>query len=208
MTLQFTAKLLLLQWVIVFTFSLPLATCKWWQVKSFLSSLWDSAFACSLAQIPSQQERLKTASHSSPCSYGCLWSLFPLKTFFSGGSLRSHVCDAVPILGSCSSTLTRLCLLIPIHWALCNLCIYTEFTQASRLMNVNLNMSLNLKVLDQNTLKLCLDLKSTSRVQFCKWTLFFLCGKTNQRLKSGLAFECHKVLPFLEMNLFLKRTPY
>lgn len=131
---------------------------------------------------------------------------FPSENLFFWG-LHSRVCNAVPIVGSCSSTLRRLCLLVPIHWALRTLCIYMEFIQASRFMNVNLNMSLNLKVLDQHTLKLCLDLKSASRVQFCKWTLFFLCGKTNQRLKSGLAFERHQVLRSLEMNLFLKHTP-
>jgi len=58
-TVQFTAKLLLLQWVIVFILSLPLATCKWWQVKSFLS-LQDSAVACGLTQISSQQQSLKS----------------------------------------------------------------------------------------------------------------------------------------------------
>lgn len=134
------------------------------------------------------------------CGAFSLW-----KTFFGGSSLTRLRC--CPYCWLFSSALRRLCLLVPIHWALRTLCIYMEFIQASRFMNVNLNMSLNLKVLDQNTLKLCLDLKSASRVQFCKWTLFFLCGKTNQRLKSGLAFECHKVLPSLEMNLFLKHTP-
>lgn len=39
---------------------------------------------------------------------------FPSENLFFGG-LHSCVCDAVPIIGSCSSTLRRLCLLVPIH---------------------------------------------------------------------------------------------
>jgi len=49
-------------------------------------------------------------------------------------------------------------------------------------MNVNLNMNLDLKVPDQNTLKLCSDLKSTSKLQFCKPSFFSQWGKTNQWL--------------------------
>lgn len=112
---QLTAKLLLLQWVIVFMLPLPLATCKWWQVKSFLSSLQDSAVACSLIQIPLLQERLKNDFWSFPDSYGHLLSLFPTKTpfIFGKASLTDDVCDALPGLGSSGTSLTRPCLLVP-----------------------------------------------------------------------------------------------
>lgn len=114
-TLQFTAKLLLLQWVIVFILPLPLATCKWWQVKSFLSSLQNSAVAGGLIEIPLQQERLKTDFWSFPDSYGHLLSLFLTRNpfIFGKSSLTDNVCDGLPRVCSSGISLTRPCLLFP-----------------------------------------------------------------------------------------------
>lgn len=114
-TVQFTAKLLLLQWVIVFILSLPLATCKWWQVKSFLSSLQDSAVACSLIQVLLQQKWLKADFWSFPDSYGYLLSLFLTKNpfIFGNSSLTDDVCDALSGLGSSGTSSTRPRLPVP-----------------------------------------------------------------------------------------------
>lgn len=134
-TVQFTAKLLLLQWVLYLRFH-----CLWQLANgdkwNFLSSLQDSAVACNLTQIPLQQERLKTDLSSFPGSYEHVVSLIPTKplSFWEVISIRD-ICDAVPI-GSPSISLTRFCLLVSTQWTLSNFSIYTECIQHEYLVNI------------------------------------------------------------------------